>query len=43
LLIEPGKPMQNGYIESFSGKFRDERLNERWFQNLRQARDALAV
>jgi putative transposase len=30
LLIEPGKPMQNGYIESFNGKFRDKCLNQ-WF------------
>lgn len=29
--IQPGKPMQNGYIESFNGKLRDERLNENWF------------
>lgn len=42
LLIEPGKPMQNGYIESFNGKFRDECLNEDWFQSLQQARDAIA-
>ena len=28
LLIEPGRPMQNGHIESFNGKFRDECLNE---------------
>ena len=42
LLIEPGKPMQNGYIESFNGKFRDECLNEHWFQTLHQARNALA-
>jgi len=40
---EPGKPMQNGYIESFNGKFRDECLNEHWFQTLHQARNALAV
>jgi putative transposase len=32
-LIEPGKPMQNGYIESFNGKFRDECLNEHWFSS----------
>ena len=42
LLIEPGKPMQNGYIESFNGKFRDECLNEHWFQTLQQAREAIA-
>jgi putative transposase len=42
LLIEPGKPMQNGYIESFNGKFRDECLNEHWFQSLHQARDTIA-
>ena len=41
LLIEPGKPMQNGYIESFNGKFRDECLNEHWFENLQQARTVL--
>ena len=29
--VEPGKPMQNGYIESFNGKLRDECLNEQWF------------
>jgi len=43
LLIEPGKPMQNGYIESFNGKFRDERLNEHWFQSLQQARQTIAT
>ncbi len=37
-LIQPGKPMQNGYIESFNGKFRDECLNEHWFGDLAQAR-----
>ena len=43
ILIEPGRPMQNGYIESFNGKFRDECLNEHWFQNLRQARTEIAA
>jgi len=43
LLIEPGKPMQNGYIESFNGKFRDECLNEHWFQSLQQARQTIAT
>ena len=42
ILIQPGRPMQNGYIESFNGKFRDEHLNEHWFQTLQQARSALA-
>jgi putative transposase len=36
--IEPGKPMQNGYIESFNGRFRDECLNANWFLSLAQAR-----
>ena len=41
ILIEPGRPMQNGYIESFNGKFRDELLNEHWFETLHQARTAM--
>jgi putative transposase len=36
--IEPGKPSQNGYIESFNGKLRDECLNENWFVNLGDCR-----
>ena len=36
--IDPGKPMQNGYVESFNGKFRDECLNANWFLSLVQAR-----
>ena len=43
ILIEPGWPMQNGYIESFNGKFRDECLNEQWLETLQQARSAIAV
>lgn len=35
--IEPGKPYQNGSIESFNGKLRDECLNENWFLTLRDA------
>ncbi len=38
ILIEPGAPTQNGYIERFNGKFRDECLNEHWFESLPQAR-----
>ena len=36
--IEPGRPMQNGRVESFQGKFRDECLNVSWFGNLFEAR-----
>ena len=36
--IQPGKPYQNGYIESFNGKLRDECLNENLFLNLQEAR-----
>jgi transposase InsO family protein len=36
-LIEPGKPNQNAYIESFNGRFREECLNEHWFTSLAHA------
>ena len=36
--IQPGKPVQNPYIESFNGRFRDECLNMNWFANLNDAR-----
>jgi putative transposase len=36
--IEPGKPAQNAFIESFNGKFRDECLNQELFYNLADAR-----
>lgn len=36
--IQPGKPYQNGYIESFNGKIRDECLNENWFTSLKEAK-----
>jgi putative transposase len=35
--IEPGRPWQNGYVESFHGKFRDECLNREWFSCLAEA------
>ena len=35
--IQPGKPVQNAFIESFNGKFRDECLNEHWFLSLQEA------
>jgi len=37
-LIQPGKPTQNGFIESFNGRFRDECLNEHWFSDIVYAR-----
>ena len=36
--IRPGKPTENGHIESFNGKFRDECLNENYFLNLNEAK-----
>lgn len=41
--IEPGKPNQNAYIESFNGRFRDECLNEHWFTTLAHARVVIEV
>ncbi|MDN7445051.1 integrase core domain-containing protein, partial [Burkholderia cepacia] len=36
--IRPGKPVENAYIESFNGRFRDECLNEHWFVSMRHAK-----
>jgi putative transposase len=36
--IDPGKPMQNGSIESFNGRFREECLDQSWFTSLAEAR-----
>ena len=36
--IRPGKPMENAYVESFNGKFRDECLNEHWSTGKRRVR-----
>jgi putative transposase len=41
--IEPGRPMQNGHLESFNGKFRDECLNQHWFIDLDDARETIAA
>ena len=41
--IAPGKPMQNGFIESFNGRLRDELLNETLFSSLAQAWAELAI
>ena len=39
--IAPGKPQQNGYVESFNGRLRDECLNETLFASMRHARSVL--
>ena len=41
--IRPGKPVENAYVESFNGKFRDECLNEHWFGSLAEARSIVAA
>jgi putative transposase len=41
--IEPGKPVQNAFIESFNGKLRDECLNEYVFSTLAEARTIIEV
>lgn len=41
--IQPGKPVQNAFIESFNGRLRDECLNENWFVHLRDARETTAA
>lgn len=39
--IEPGRPQQNCFAESFNGRFRDECLNEHWFVSIRHARKVI--
>ena len=39
--IQPGKPTQNAFVESFNGRFRDECLNEHWFATLADARERI--
>lgn len=41
--IQPGRPMQNGQVESFHGKLRDECLRVNWFGNLFEARRKIAA
>ena len=41
--IAPGKPMQNGFVESFNGRMRDELLNETLFLSLEHARAEIAA
>jgi putative transposase len=42
-LIAPGKPMQNGFVESFNGRMRDELLNQTLFFDLGDARIKIAA
>ena len=41
--IQPGKPMQNGHVESFNGRLRAECLNASWFHNLADARSKIGA
>ena len=41
--IDPGKPQQNAFIESFNGSLHDELLNEELFDSLADARPKLAI
>lgn len=41
IFTDPGRPMQNGYIESFNGKLRDECLNQHWFKSLAEAKEII--
>lgn len=41
--IQPGKPNQNAYCESFNSRFRDECLNTQWFGNLAEAQNNIEV
>ena len=39
--IAPGKPMQNGFVESFNGRLRDECLNEHLFTSFKEVREII--
>ena len=41
--VQPGRPMQNGHVESFHGRLRDECLNVSWFWNLFDARRKISA
>lgn len=41
--IAPGKPMQNAFVDSFNGSFRDELLNETLFSSLAEAREKIGA
>jgi len=39
--IQPGRPQQNGFVESFNGKFREGCLSQHWFRDLGEARELI--
>ncbi len=39
--VQPGKPIQNAFVESFNGRFRNGCLNQQWFRNLEDARQII--
>ncbi len=39
--IQPGKPIQNSFVESLNGRFRQECLNQHWFRDLEEAREII--
>lgn len=39
--IRPGKPIDNAFIESFNGRFREECLDENWFLTLKEAQERI--
>ena len=39
--IQPGKPIENAFAESFNGRLRDECLNTNWFLNVKHAREII--
>jgi len=41
--IQPGRPMQNGHVESFNGRLRDECLNANWFRTVADARAKISA
>lgn len=41
--IQPGKPTQNAFVESFNGKFRASCLDQHWFRTLDEARDEIEI
>ena len=41
--IQPGKPTQNAFVESFNARFRDICLNQHWFRDLEDARQIISA